>query len=535
MPTAGRRMFSWCQPKGRPAARPDHDRHRSTGAGGTPTAASCESSYMGAPRAGQKPKQRASRATGNRGSPEALDPELDFERYRLPACQRFIVMARAAGHHSFHDLDELAKDFYDDFWTEWLARPRRELAGPVVPYIAGAMMNKLRDLSRRGRSVRAPDILRCEADAILDTVASEKLEPAEQVVLQEEMWLVSDVVHELPAREQVAFAAVFGRDTRKKGSPLAGYKLAAAQLGVSETRAKKLSLSANKRIREAVAQIESGTWCERWASSIETVAAGGVGDPAFLRHARHCVQCRLGVVHLRRQAVILPAPVAVCSHDMGLLSRGWTQARAGLRTLHDEIVSIFGRHPSVSNEASGLVGGSGGAAGAGITAIKLGAVCIGVGLTGNACLQAVGVPSPIIAAVSGSHSHRARKHQHVEVPRRRSMEPHRAISMATLATTTHDNHLTVPVQPPKQRSSSPARTSPSTAAQREFNPGGGSGSQIPTHSRYHAPVRADTATSASATTTTTNTASATSKPATSTSGDSGGTVTRGSSNAFTAP
>lgn len=62
-------------------------------------------------------------------------------------------MAQAMGHHAFHDLDELANDFYDDFWTEWLERPGRELAGSPVPYIAGAMMNKLRDLIRHSRSV----------------------------------------------------------------------------------------------------------------------------------------------------------------------------------------------------------------------------------------------------------------------------------------------------------------------------------------------------------------------------------------------
>ena len=346
-----------------------------------------------------------------------LDPSVDFERYREAACKRFISMARTLGHHAFHDLDELAKDFYDDFWAEWLERPRRELVGPPVPYIAGAMMNKLRDLSRRGRSVRPPELVRSESEEILATIAAEDLEPAEQVVLQEEMWLVNDIVHSLPAREQVVFAAVFGRDSKRKDAPPAGYKLAASQLGVSEARAKKLSLEANRRIRAAVRQIESGSWCDRWASSIELVAAGHEGEEEFLRHAKHCAQCRLGVVHLRRQAAILPLPIALGAH-VGLLARIWNHASNSWTNARGHLANTLGRHVTVANDASGLVTGGGGAASAGATVIKLGAVCLGVGLTGagaSVCLQTVGVPSPIIAAISGPHHARKPHRAHDQV------------------------------------------------------------------------------------------------------------------------
>lgn len=231
-----------------------------------------------------------------------LDPSVDFERYREAACKRFIASARSSGHHAFHDLGELAKDFYDDFWADWLDRNRdKELSGPVVPYIAGAMMNKLLDLSRRGRSVRAPQLVCAEGEKILARIVAEDLEPSEQMASEEQMWLLSEVVDSLPSRERVAFSAVFSRDSKKKDAPPAGYKLAASQLGISEVRAKKLSLKANRRIRAAVEQIESGTWCERWARSIKLVAAGGEGEAGFRRHAEHCVKCHAGVVHLRHQ------------------------------------------------------------------------------------------------------------------------------------------------------------------------------------------------------------------------------------------
>jgi DNA-directed RNA polymerase specialized sigma24 family protein len=234
-----------------------------------------------------------------------LDPSVDFERYREAACKRFISRARRSGQHAFHDLDKLAEDFYSDFWADWIGRDGdKQLPGPVVPYIAEAMMNKLRDLSRRGRSVRTPQLVRVDGEKILATVGAEDPEPPEQIVSEEEMWLLAEIVHNLPYRERVAFLAVFNRDSKKKGAPLAGYKLAALLLGVSEIRAKKLALSANRLIRAAVEQIELGTWCERWAESIRLVAAGGEGETEFRLHAEHCAKCYASVVDLRHQATL---------------------------------------------------------------------------------------------------------------------------------------------------------------------------------------------------------------------------------------
>jgi DNA-directed RNA polymerase specialized sigma24 family protein len=472
---------------------------------------------------------------------DGLDPSVDFVRYRGPACKRFVAMARATGHHAFHDLDELAKDFYDDFWTEWLERPVRELPGSPVPYIAGAMMNKLRDLSRRGRSVRAPELVRSESDDILATIAADDLEPAEQVVLQEEMWLVNDIVHSLPAREQVVFAAVFGRDSKRQDAPPGGYKLAAAQLGVSEARAKKLSLAANRRIRAAVRQIESGNWCDRWASSIELVAAGHEGEEEFLRHAKHCAQCRLGVAHLRRQAAILPLPIVLSGH-VGLVARIWNHASNTWSNARGQFANTLGRHANVANDASAMVTGGGGAAGAGVTVIKLGALCcLGVGLTGtgaSVCLQAVGVPSPVIAAVSGSHHARKRHSAHDQVARiqlARSRAP-QIVSLsnpsAALATTlprgaaSHRHH-----QSSLSSSGSRAQRSAS-AAQDEFNPGGGSGGQVSTGASEGS-IDQDTAHSATvAPSAASGSHVALHRRSVS---DNGGTVTSGSSNAFTAP
>jgi DNA-directed RNA polymerase specialized sigma24 family protein len=512
----------------------------------TTTRQTGESSFMSAPAAGSI---RASvdprpvmRVNGDRAS-AALDASVDFERYREAACSRFVAMARTMGHHAFHDLDELAKDFYDDFWTEWLARPHRQLSGSPVSYIAGAMMNKLRDLSRRGRSVRAPELVRSDGEEILATVAAEDLDPAEQVVLQEEMWLVSDIVHTLPQREQVVFAAVFGRDSKRKDAPPAGYKLAAAQLGVSERTAKKLSLMANRRIRAAVEQIESGRWCDRWAASIESVAAGENGEAEFLRHAEHCVQCRMGVVHLRRQAAVLPLPVLLGAHA-GLLGRVWDQLAGTFRSARDQAVGVLGRHATTASDAGGIVGTGGGAAGAGVTAIKLGAVCLGVAATGagaSVCLQAAGLSSPIIAAVVGSHHasrHRPPHHSGAHTAR---ATPIAAPAIVALSTTTSAS-VTSTARPPRSRRGSTGSRSAAahsasasrsaSAAQKEFSPGGGSGSQVAT-SGSESQVSADSSSATTASSTPSSTSSTSSPTSKKPSG--GGTVTSGSSNPFTAP
>ncbi len=279
----------------------------------------------------------------------SLNPTTDFERYRGPASKRFIAMARAKGQHSWHDLDDLAQDFYAQFWADWLDHPKEDFDGLPVPYIAGAMLNKLRDLSRRGRSVRSPELVQVESQEILATVASEDISPVEQLVLEEEMWLVNEVIQSLPVRLQIVFKAVFSRDTKKKGSPLAGYKLAAQQLGVSELRAKKLSLEANRRIRLAIERIEAGEWCDRWAESIELVASGSGATPEFLAHADHCVMCRLRVAHLRRQAAILPLPLIPVAEHVGVLTRVWHQGRTVYVNARQQLMALFGRHAD-SNE-----------------------------------------------------------------------------------------------------------------------------------------------------------------------------------------
>jgi hypothetical protein len=510
---------------------------RAAEVGGAPTVADGEDSDMGTRGSVCSPPTTSSSPAG------CLDPKVDFERYREATCERFVAMARALGYHAFHDLDELAKDFYVEFWTEWLERPRRDLSGPAVPYIARAMMNKLRDLSRRGRSVRAPQIVTSESEAMLATIAAEDLEPDEQVVLWEQMWLAGDIIRSLPQREQVVFAAVFGRDSRKKGEPPGGYRLAASRLGIREVRAKKLSLSANKRIREAVEKIESGSWCDHWAASIEAVAAGEAGDPDFVRHAQHCVQCRLGVVYLRRHAALLPLPAVVLGEHTGMLPRAWEHVRDGARALRDHVLGLFGRHAAAANDASGLVTSSGGAAGAGITAIKIGAVCVGMGLTGSACLQAVGVPSPILAAVSSSrHSSKPRRshHQVVRARRTQTTSSTPVTPLPSVSSTTTAAALTKPKQPAhvaKATSASPA-TRTASAVQTEFNPGGGSGTQRATSTASGSTVSSDRASAETASHAASAPTSSPS-PAKSTAPNSSSShshhVVTGSSNGLTAP
>lgn len=245
---------------------------------------------------GQRVRLITGRARGR------LDPEVDFERYREPACQRFIKYARVLRYDARHDLRDLAEDFYSDFWLTWLKHPDREV-GPAVPsYIASAMMNMLRARDYRGRSIRASQFVHTESERLLELVAAAGLDPFEHTIVHEGLAIAAEIVHTLPRRERVAFAHVLGRDSRQKGAPVAGYRSAAAELGISEVRAKKLSLAANRRIRAAREQIESGSWCERWASSIQRVAGGEKGEPGFNRHADRCAECRMGVVLLRHHA-----------------------------------------------------------------------------------------------------------------------------------------------------------------------------------------------------------------------------------------
>jgi hypothetical protein len=516
--------------------------------GGTPSSQSGNSQYMSVRPARSCADVDAASPNGGGALQHVgrFDPTVDFERYRGPATIRFIKMARSVGQHTFHDLDDRAQEFYADFWADWLKRPDREFNGAPVPYIAGAMMNKLRQLNGRGRSVRPTEVLRAEGDEILATIATEDLEPAEQVVLQEEMWQVNEILHSLPVREQVVFAAVFGRDSKKKGSPPAGYKLAAQQLGVSEVRAKKLSLAANKRIRAAVEQVESGHWCERWAESIEQVAGGGEADEDFVRHAEHCVHCRLGVVHLRRQAAILPLPALALGAHTHLLGRIWAQLRSSWNNAREQVGLAVGRHGGTAADAGGIVTGSGGAAGAGITALKVGAVCLSVGLAGGAasvCLRAAGLPSPVIEALAGSAHARRHRAPHT-TPRAITATTSTTLAQRVIIPRVHTiassstNTKRQPLPPPK-RSSASSQTAARRAVsevETEFNPGGGVGTQKGSGGSGTATTSSVNNATASSTTpaASTTTSTKTSTPAHhSTSSTTG--ATSGHSNAFSAP
>lgn len=422
----------------------------------------------------------------------SLNPTTDFDLYREAASKRFIAMARTKGQHSFHDLDELAQDFYAQFWADWLERPKGDFDGLAVPYIAGAMLNMLRDLSRRGRSVRSPELVQGESEEILATVASEDISPAEQLVLQEEMWLVNEVIRSLPVRLQVVFKAVFSRDTKKKGSPLAGYKLAAQQLGVSEARAKKLSLEANKRIRVAVERIEAGEWCDRWAESIELVASGSGATPEFVAHADHCVMCRLGVAHLRRQAAVLPLPLIPLAEHVGVLVRVGHHGRTVYVNTRQHLTALFGRHAAPASEAaSGVVGSSGAAGVAGVGIVKVGALCLaGAAVAGGAtsvCLKSLGVPVPIINAVASdhprSHVRRVAIHPYVTSDTQAVIAVAPPIARPTVAAPAHSTseHSHPPVQGRQSHAAS--------EAQREFNPGAGSGESSVPHGSVAATAR----------------------------------------------
>jgi DNA-directed RNA polymerase specialized sigma24 family protein len=242
---------------------------------------------------------------GSHGRERWLEPDA-YADYRQTACRRFVRRAEASGYRGVYDLRELAQDLYADFWVAWLKRSHgRELSGEPVPYIVAAMMYMLHSFRSRGRSVRESQLVHSEHEPVLAMIAATDLEPAEQVIQSEELWCVSDIVRSLPIRERVVVAAILGRDSKRKHAPPAGYRLAASQLRVSEVRAKKLSHSANQRIRSAAEQLESGTWCARWEDSIKLVAAGKRGDAEFLHHAKHCAQCRLSVVRLRTETTDL--------------------------------------------------------------------------------------------------------------------------------------------------------------------------------------------------------------------------------------
>lgn len=232
--------------------------------------------------------------------PAGLDPTRDFERYRQPATTAFCSIARARGLHYFYDLDDAAEESYAQFWADWIARGRDDLEGSRVAYIAAAMVNKL---CRRARDDGRSGIRQTMRDAggdLGEMIVGREPDHLDFVIQREELWTLAEAAQSLPPRERTAFGAVLQRDSKRKGAPPAGYKLAATKLGVSVGRAKKLSLAANRGMRTALKQIESGAWCQRWSRSIELVLAGGKGEPGFRQHAERCASCRMAIVSRRK-------------------------------------------------------------------------------------------------------------------------------------------------------------------------------------------------------------------------------------------
>ncbi|HEX3518277.1 MAG TPA: hypothetical protein VHT29_04500 [Solirubrobacteraceae bacterium] len=130
-----------------------------------------------------------------------LDLGVDFERYREPACRRFVKSASMKGYHVRHDLHDRAQDLYSDFWLTWLKHPHRELVGPAVPYIAGAMMNMLRTHDHRGRSIRASQIVLGDSQLLLEFASSEAGRKRTDV-LTVDIPTVYDVVFQMSCRSR---------------------------------------------------------------------------------------------------------------------------------------------------------------------------------------------------------------------------------------------------------------------------------------------------------------------------------------------
>ncbi len=196
---------------------------------------------------------------------------------------------------------------------------------------------------------------------------------------------------------------------------------AAAQMGVSESRMRKLMDGGGKGLRGVAAKvgalvqaIAAGEWCGEQGSLMRGLAFG-ILDPQgdryrlALMHSEECPACRAYVLSLRGLAVALP-PVPALLH--GLLGAGTAAGAAAARTL-------AGSGHAGATVSGGAPGVSGAQLGSGLGANALSASgAAGAGAAGGGwwlaggvgaklaagCLLALGVGAGCVA-LEGSQGH----------------------------------------------------------------------------------------------------------------------------------
>jgi DNA-directed RNA polymerase specialized sigma24 family protein len=338
-----------------------------------------------------------------------LDATTDYEALRAESLRVFIRMLRRKSQGSFYDLNDVAEECYQEVWSGWLARQLPDVqTANVVTYIASAMYLKFIDrYVRQSRSIRAELLDDLDAAGAFDA-RSNSMTPEERVLLLEELALAAEVLDSLEPRQQVVFKAIWSRDRKEKGTPIAGRKLAAAQLGISEQRAKKIGLQANKAIRAAVSRIEDGSWCAQFKETIDTVVAGGESTPEFDAHMRRCVTCRVSTAYLRHRAAIMPLPLLPLAAGPSGLAGLFDHVRGTAASLRTHLAGLVGRHAGAAQTTGGVAapGAAAGAAGAG--AAKVAVVCASGVLAAAGCASVVlgisGLPSPLAGAIATHHT-----------------------------------------------------------------------------------------------------------------------------------
>lgn len=229
-----------------------------------------------------------------------LDLERDYEPLRARAQQRFVRVLRRWGQHHHHDLDELSQDLYQE---AWLALGKRE-DPPVVErdeagYLAGVMVNLFLTRERRKR------LPTTELDGAVSEAVAAMRTTHDESVAEFDLSLAHEVIATLPERERAAFVMRWLFDL--------GHEQIASVLGVSHRTARLLVEKAGRRIAPAIEQVEAGTWCDQYQSTLAAIREGWPVDPArraaLEEHVQACAVCRATVGRMRGLAAITPLPV----------------------------------------------------------------------------------------------------------------------------------------------------------------------------------------------------------------------------------
>jgi RNA polymerase sigma factor (sigma-70 family) len=257
---------------------------------------------------------------------------------------------------------------------------------------------------------------------------------------------------------------------------------AAAQMGVSESRMRKLMEGAGKGLRgvaakvgELVQAITGGEWCKEQGSLMRGLAFG-ILDPQgeryrlALSHRDACPACRAYVLSLRGLAAALP-PVPALLHTIlagGAAGAGGAASAGALTGSGSAGVGVGGSAGATSAPLGAGAGGlsASGAAGAGVAGGGWWlAGGVGTKLAAG-CLLAFGVGAGCVALEG--HGHRATKTAHGHVRKTRADTRARAVSGTATAGLTAGSDPSALTDGAREAPSADKAVTDSTRANREF-------------------------------------------------------------------